>query len=198
MPGVDNIKKRILEDAQTQAKITIDKAQNDAAIIIEAAIKDANEKKELMIEKANSEALQVQKRLKAVAELESRKKRLKAKQDIVEEAFSKAVERLNNMGDIEYQSIISEMILNSVESGKEEIVLSSRDQKRLSPDFINDLNKKLSSKGISGEVKLSSESRNIKGGFILKQGDIEINNSFDAIIRMKRDQIESEVISSLF
>ena len=36
-------------------------------------------------------------------------------------------------------------------------------------------------------MKISEETRNISGGFILKSGDIEVNNSFESIIRMYRD-----------
>jgi len=126
----------------------------------------------------------VKKRLKAMAELEARKKKLQARQEVVDEAFNKTIE------------IISQMIVNSVESGSEEIILSPKDKQRISPGFIENINKK--QKGIDGKIKLSEETKNISGGFILKSGDIEINNSFEAIIRMKREEVEAEVIKALF
>jgi len=133
-----------------------------------------------------------------VAELEARKQKLKAKQEVVDEAFELALQKLNNLPDLEYQNILVEMISNSIETGKEEVLLSLRDKQRLDPGFINQLNKKLSQKGVTGNLKISDEDRNISGGFILKTGDIEINNSFEAIIRMNRDDIEAEVIKALF
>ncbi len=198
MSGAEKIIGRILEDARLQADATIKRAGEEAANIIRSASEDAEAKKKQIIEKAELEAVEVKKRLIAVAELEARKQKLKAKQEVVDEAFELALQKLNNLPDLEYQSILVEMISNSIETGKEEVLLSQRDKQRLDPGFIDQLNKKLSQKGVNGNLKISDEARNISGGFILKSGDIEINNSFEAIIRMKRDDIETEVIKSLF
>lgn len=198
MAGVEKLKERILEEARTQAEENLKRAQDEAADMIEAAQKDADVKRKETLDKAEKEALDVKKRLKAVAELEARKLRLKSKQEIVEEAFNKTIVKLNSLPDKEYEETISRMIVSSVETGTEEIILSQRDKQRLSPDFITQINNKLTSKGMKGSVTLSTQAVNISGGFILKSGDIEINNSFEAIIRMKREEIEAEVISSLF
>ncbi|OPZ94431.1 MAG: V-type ATP synthase subunit E [Firmicutes bacterium ADurb.Bin419] len=198
MSGAEKIIGRILEDARLQADATIKRAGEEAANIIRSASEDAEAKKKQIIEKAELEAVEVKKRLIAVAELEARKQKLKAKQEVVDEAFELALQKLNNLPDLEYQNILVEMISNSIETGKEEVLLSLRDKQRLDPGFINQLNKKLSQKGVTGNLKISDEDRNISGGFILKTGDIEINNSFEAIIRMNRDDIEAEVIKALF
>lgn len=198
MAGVEKLKERILEEARAQAEANIKRAQEEASKIIEQARKDADAKKAQILEKAKKEVVDVKKRLKAMAELEARKKKLQAKQEVVEEAFKKTIEKLNSLPDREYEEIISQMIVNSVESGAEEIILSPRDKQRISAGFIEGINKKLSQKGIDGKIRLSEETKNISGGFILKSGDIEINNSFEAIIRMRREEVESEVIKSLF
>ena len=154
--------------------------------------------KKQIIDKANSEALEVKKRLKAGAELEARKQRLQAKQEVVEEAFSQAIKKLNSLPDDQYFSIIVDLIVNSASNDSGEIILSGRDKERLPSDFEEKVNKNLSSKRSSGNFTLSDETRDINGGFILKMGNVEINNSFDAIIRMKRNEIEADVIASLF
>jgi len=198
MSGADKLKDKIMEEARLQAEAILKKAEDEAAGLIDAAEKEAAAKRKEIIEKAKSEAVEVKKRLIAVSELESRKLKLKAKQEMVDEAFSKALDKLGNLPLVEYQTILSEMIVNSVSSGNEEIILRPSDRTKLSQDFIEDINKKLAAKGIKGSVKLSEESRDIKSGFILKSGDIEINNSFEAIIRMERDEIEPDVIKMLF
>ncbi len=198
MSGIDKIKERILEEARLQADTNIKKSSEEAAAIIEAAEKEAENKKRDIIEKAKKEALDVKKRLMAVAELEARKERLKAKQEVIEEAFEKALEKLKSLPDNEFNSIMSQMIVNSVKSGNEEIIVSPSDKTKITQGFIDDINKKISLKGIPSNIKLSDETRNILGGFVLKSGDIEVNNSFEAIIRMNRDEIEPDVIKSLF
>jgi len=198
MSGAEKIQAKILEEAKLLAEANIKRAEEEATNIISDASKDAQIKKEQILQKAELEAIEVKKRMTAVAELESRKQKLSAKQEIVDEAFELTLKKLNNLPDIEYQSILVEMISNSVETGKEEILLSSKDKQRLTPDFIDELNKKLLQKGISTNLKMSDETREISGGFILKSGDIELNNSFESIIRMNRDDMETEVIKSLF
>ena len=169
-----------------------------ASNIIASAKKEADAKRAVILEKAKKEAQEVKKRLKSVAELEARKRKLQAKQELVEEAFKKTLEKLNSLSDKEYEQIISQMLINSVESGSEEIILSPRDKKRLSPNFVEEINKKLVAKGIKGSLSLSKESRDINGGFVLKSGDIETNSSFEALIRAKREEIEPEVIKVMF
>ncbi|AUG56229.1 V-type ATP synthase subunit E [Acetivibrio saccincola] len=198
MSGINKIKERILEEARLQAEETVKRAEEEASEIINSAKKEAEELKKQIIDKANSEALEVKKRLKAGAELEARKQRLQAKQEVVEEAFSQAIKKLNSLPDDQYFSIIVDLIVNSASNDSGEIILSGRDKERLPSDFEEKVNKNLSSKRSSGNFTLSDETRDINGGFILKMGNVEINNSFDAIIRMKRNEIEADVIASLF
>ena len=198
MSGAEKIQTKILEEARLIAEANIKRAEEEAANIIKAASDEAEAKRRKIIEKAEDEAAEVKKRIVAVAELEARKQKLMAKQEVVEEAFELTLKKLNNLSDVEYESILIEMIPNSVETGREEILFSPKDKKKLSRGFIDELNKRLSQRGIPANLKISEETRNISGGFILKSGDIEINNSFESILRMNREDIESEVIKSLF
>lgn len=198
MSGINKIKERILEEARLQAEETVKRAEEEASEIINNAKKDAETRKKQILEKANLEAAEVKKRLKAVADLEARKQRLQAKQEVVEEAFMQTIKKLSSMPDDKYVSIITNLIINSAPNDTAEVILSDRDKKRIPSDFEEKVNKNLSSRENRGKVTLSKETRDINGGFILKSGNIEINNSFDAIIRMKRNEIETDVINSLF
>jgi len=198
MAGAEKIQQKILEEARLQAQNNLKLAQDEAAGIIEAARQEADKKKKEILERAQQEAVERKKRLVAVAELEARKQKLKAKQEMVEEAFHAALHNLRTMKDDQYELLLIDMIANVAKTGQEEIILSQKDKQRLSPDFLDKVIKKLNEKGIIGLVKIADESRNIEGGFILKSQDVEINSSFDAIIRMQRDQLEAEVIQLLF
>jgi len=76
--------------------------------------------------------------------------------------------------------------------------MSGAGKSKLSADFISKLNKALAAAGKKGNVKLSDETRDISGGFILKSQGVEINNSFEAIIRLFRDEIEPKVAEIFF
>ncbi len=198
MAGSERLKQKILEEASLKAQANIQKAEAEASQITKAAKEDANIKKQEIISRAINEAQERKKRLIAGAELEARKERLKTKQEIIEDAFSKAIQKLLNLPDSEYEKILVDMILESVAKGDEEIIVSDTDKKRLSRDFIKDVNEKLIQKGMKGHVKISKEARGYTGGIIIKTGDVEINNSFEAIVRMQRDKIEAEIVKVLF
>ncbi|MCG8502573.1 MAG: hypothetical protein MJB12_19485 [Firmicutes bacterium] len=198
MAGAEKIKERILEEARRQAQENIEKAEKEAEEIIETAQKEATEKKTEIIEKAKIEAVNREQRLIAVAELEARKEKLKAKQAMIEEAFQKTLEKLNNLETEEYEAVLADMVVGSVTNGNEEIIVSEKDRQRLSAGLIKKSNKALKAKGLDGSVKLSEETRPISGGFILKLGDVEVNNSFETIMRMQREELELEVVKALF
>ena len=49
-----------------------------------------------------------------------------------------------------------------------------------------------------GELKLSNETRDIKGGFILEKNGIEVNNTFEALVNSLKEDLEYEVANVLF
>lgn len=196
--GAEKIIARILEDARLKASNNIKEAEKQASDIINAAKEEAEKKRTVIIENALKNADEMEKRAISVAELEARKIKLKAKQEIITSVFEKAITALNSLPAETYAKILCNMIISSVAKGNEEVVLSIRDKERLGKEFIDDINRKLAEKGLKGDLRLSEQTANINGGFILKSGEIEINNSFDTLIRMKRNELEPEIIKILF
>jgi V/A-type H+-transporting ATPase subunit E len=198
MAGADKIRDKILEEARQQAQTNIQRAEEEAARIISAAKEEADRRKNAIIEGAEKEAIERSKRLVSAAELEGRKQKLQTKQEMIKLAFDKAIAKLNSLPRESCREILSSMILNSIKTGREEVILSKEDISKLGDGFIDSINKKLLERGINGGLKISDESRNITGGFILKDGSIEINNTFEALVRMMHDELETEVVKVLF
>jgi len=201
MEGAERIIERIIEDANLQAKSNIEQAEEQAADIILSAQKEALKKKSDIVEKAKRDANEKKSRLIAVAELEGRKIKLKAKQEIISEVIKKALEKLNAMSREQYSDIIADMVVNSVTKGDEEIIVSQNDKAKLGNSFINKVNTRLKEKNINGNLKFSVKSdrtEDMGGGFVLRSLDIETNNSFETIIRMKYNEIEAGVVKILF
>ncbi|HHY24987.1 MAG TPA: hypothetical protein GX527_12295 [Clostridiaceae bacterium] len=201
MEGAEKIIERIIEDANLQAKNNIEQAEKQASNIILSAQKEAEKKKNDILEKTKKEAEEKKNRLIAVAELEGRKIKLKAKQDVISEVIKEALGKLNAMSSEQYSSIIINMVVSSVIKGNEEIIVSRNDKARLGNNFIDKVNRMLKEKNINGSIKFSDKSDEIEdigGGFILRSGDIETNNSFETIIRMKYNEIEAGIVKILF
>jgi len=196
--GAEKITQRILDDAQARADSIKAEASEKAKAVEDEARKRAERKKEELLEQAGKDAEEQKRRILGVAQLEARKELLAAKQEMIEEAFQKSLDQLTSMDEKSYLAIIREMLLNLVESGNETVIFSARDLEIISDGFWKDVNKALVDKGKEGNLKLSRESREIKGGFILQAGGVEMNCSFEALLEEKRDQLETEVANILF
>lgn len=127
-----------------------------------------------------------------------RKEQLAVKQKMIDLAFEKTLERLNKLEGKEYEKMILNMMEKAVETGQEEIILSTNDRKKFKPELLATLNNRLSKKGIKAALKISNEARRIQGGFILKRRGVEVNGSFETLIRTEREEIESKVAAILF
>jgi len=198
MAGADRLKEKILEEARQKARNIVDQAKSQADSIIKAAREEAEEKAGQILAKAREEAGEIRRRMLASAQLEARKTKLRVKQEMIEKAFSEALDRLISMPSDEYEKMLAEMIAESVSTGNEEIILSHRDKKRLSGNFLQLVNSKIAARGITGNVRLSEETGDFLGGFILRSGNVEINNSFEAVIRMRREELEPDIVKILF
>jgi V/A-type H+-transporting ATPase subunit E len=198
MAGVERIKEQILQDSESKVNIILEEGKKQAEAIINKAQLQANEKAESIRKKAINDSLEKVKIANSMAELEMRKSKLLTKQNIINEVFSKVLDRLSSLDGEEYEKLILSMLLSAIETGDEEVVLSSNRKSKMSEGFIKNLNQSLVSVGKKGNVKLSDKTADIIGGFILMSQGVEINNSFEALIRLNRDEIEPKVAQILF
>jgi V/A-type H+-transporting ATPase subunit E len=195
--GLERIKEKILAEARAQADESLRAAREQAGAIVREAEEDAARQAEAILARAERDAAALQRRLVSVAELEGRKKRLSAKQGLIGELFAEAIARLNALPPDEYEKLLVGMIAASA-SGGEEVIISERDAGRVSGGFIGAANKALEARGGAGGLALSGERRDIGGGFVLRAGEIEINNSFRSIAKTQSDSLEALAVKMLF
>jgi V/A-type H+/Na+-transporting ATPase subunit E len=196
--GAERIIRRILDDAAGKSEtIKADAVEKAGAVEAEAKQK-ASRKQEQILEQARKEAGEQKRRIVGVAQLEARKDLLTAKQQLISEAFHISLDQLAGMDDSAYLSVIRNMLLSMVETGTETVVCSAADLERIPEDFWKEVNDALAGQGKKGELTLSKESREIRGGFILQAEGAEINCSFEALLEMQRDDLEPEVAAVLF
>lgn len=198
MTGIENIKGRILADAEAKASEIIKDAKIKAEeILFKAREKALNNAKEIE-RKSQYEANERKRIIHSMVELGIRKDILAAKQEVLCQVFDEVQNRINALTGEEYERILISMLLDTIESGNEEIIISKKDVNRISSDFISKVNEEFKKKGKSVDIKLSMEDVDFGGGFIIKGKGIEINNSFKAILKMRRDEIEPIVAELLF
>lgn len=197
MNGIDRISERILKDARDEATRIVEEAQERARSLKDKKVEQTNKDNERLYRESADKAQERKRRMLAVAELEMRKEILSVKQQTIDEAMDRVNEVIMEMPRDEYRKVVSHMLLESAQ-GDEEVFFSTSDEDRLDQGLIDEVNRKLLEAGKKGELRLSPERGAFQGGFILKSGGMEINNTFEAIIRTGRDEVESDLARILF
>jgi V/A-type H+-transporting ATPase subunit E len=198
MNGAEKLVDRILKEGRQRADEITSSGQKKADEIIENAKQAAQKKVETIEQKAQVDAQEIKRRVRAVAEMETRKDILTVKQQLIDQVFDQVMEQLKNLSTEEYQNILLNLFIKTVDTGREQVIIASGDQERVNQQFIDRVNQTLIEQGKTGNLTLAGEFRDIKGGFILKSGGVEINNSFEAILRMEREELEPKVAEILF
>ena len=197
--SLEKIIERIEQDARNQAEEIKKNALAVSDKIIEEAKAQAKQVKAQALEEAKKEAGIHKQRLISTANLDLRKDILSEKQKAIDSAFQEAIDTLLKMRDDEYQKTMIKMILPNVAAGNEEIVLSERDKIRLGRGFLDKINNEvIRTGGKRGRLTISKDTYNILGGFVLRRGNIELNNSFESLFNSVREDLESEVSKILF
>ncbi|HEY8420654.1 MAG TPA: V-type ATP synthase subunit E [Thermoclostridium sp.] len=198
MTGTEKIKAKILEDAEVRAGQILEQARAEAREIIDNALKEAEQKRSDILRKGESDGREVYRRMMSEANLEGRKEVLKAKQDLVESAFSLAMDKLCKLSDQDYQKLLEDMAVEAAKDEDGEILLSEQDRNRVSKDFVKNINKRIASSGKNGKLALSQDTIKTVGGFVLRYDQMEINNTFEVIFEMLKPKLENDVVKILF
>ncbi|TET29535.1 hypothetical protein E3J68_01650 [Candidatus Aerophobetes bacterium] len=179
---------------------------------VEEIKKQLQEERKKILERAEEEALRVSKeivkRLEKEAQsmkrgriirvrVEEKKKLLALKRKLLAESFKQAEEEVRSLSKQEYMSLMKYLLVSSIDSGNEEIVVSVQDEEWMKGDFLKELRKSLEKKGRWKEVRLTAGLREGERGFILKKEGVHLNYTFSNLFLLLREDLEIEVADSL-
>ena len=133
--GAGPIIRRILEGAGAQVETILAEAREDAARTVAAAEKTAMERREEALRRAELQAEEQRRCILGASDLETRKKLLQTKQDMIEGAFKQALHDLSHMDRESYFKLLGKMILAAAEQGDEVVIMSPRDRKEIPAGF---------------------------------------------------------------
>ena len=227
MEGIEKITAKIAQDAQAEiSQLMAETDQKVQAVRANAAAQARQEANDI-VEKGRAAASERLERLSSAAQMERRKLELAAKQEVLGEAFELALEKLCAMPEKEYIELLTKLALQASSSGKEQLIFSPKDRSRVGKQVVVAVNDALvrerapalpsevtkSKVGAfvdklvhsttaavtgAGMLTLSEETREIQGGFIMVDGDVEINCAFETLVRLQREQMEKKVADALF
>lgn len=174
---------KIIADANTKASEILTQARLETDNKLKEAQQEAQKLTDLQMEKAKIEAEKAKAKELSSADMIAKKRILSTKQKLIEEALSQAKQKLITENN---ETIILKMLKDAKVNNSMEVILSPTDSDKFK-------------KAIEAEgYKVSNETRDILGGFILKDGDIEYNYSFEAIIEVDKEELELVAAQILF
>lgn len=128
-----------------------------------------------------------------MAQLECRKELLAAKQEVIDASFALALEKLLSLPEDKYVELLVRLACQAAPSGKGTLIFSQTDRDRVGSAVILAANEKL-----GGSLTLSGETRPINGGFVLSDGRVEVNCSFETLVRLQKAELTGKVTGVLF
>ena len=227
MNGIEKITQRMEDDARRDINEILTAARAQADEITRRCREQADRESAAITARGESAAAEREKRLESMAEMESRKLVLAAKQEVLDEAFTMALEKLCTLPDEEYIELLAALAVKAARTGREKVIFSQKDRNRVGKAVVTRANDALARKvaprlpgdltdtkagaildkvvtGASailagtGMLTLAEETRPIKGGIILSDGDVETNCTFETLVRLQREDISGEVAKILF
>ena len=227
MDGIEKITARIRADADAELAQLREQTEAQILEIQTQSKTQADQERTAILARGRRAAEERLERLKSAAQLERRKLELAAKQEVLAEAFDLALEKLCTMPEQEYVALLTKLALEASSTGREQLIFSPQDRSRVGKQVVVAANEALV-KGVAPELPeaiteskvgaflgkvvnttaamvtgtglltLSEETRPIKGGFIMVDGDIEVNCAFETLVRLQREKLEKEVAGVLF
>ena len=114
-------------------------------------------------------------------------------QEDCDKYYAKALEKLRNLPEARYVEVLTELLLQAAPHGMGEVLFSAQDRETVGQAAVDAANGKS-----GGKLTLSGETAPIQGGFILKDGNVEVNCAFDTLVRLQKAETAGQVAQRLF
>ncbi len=192
----EKVTEKILADAKAEAqKIKSAAKEKEAAEQkkLDEQLADFKKQTKALAEKAAKDEIA---HTLAATRMVLAKQLLAEKRKILDEVFQQAHQQLKNLPDDQFRKLITKLMLESVETGEEEVIVGENEH-RIDQQLINKVNEQISA-GKKTDLKLSSEKQDIEGGFILRRGKIKTNVTLDVLLNNARKNLEIDLAKEMF
>ena len=198
MNGIERITARIRADAEAECAAIRAESEARCAEIRAENERLAQEQYWKLVREGVKDTEQRVQRMGRTARLEARKGVLTMKQESVSKAFDRAKEKIAELPEKDYVAFLAREAAEAAVTGQEEVILSKKDRAAVGAKVVKAANELLAKKGADGVLTLSDDTREMTGGLILKQGDIEVNCTVDTLLELSRGELAARVAEVLF
>ena len=195
MNGIDNIISRLEADAHSEIDAVNEASKSECAGILSEYREKAKAASEDALRRGKEAAAQREERMASAAEMEAKKAMLGFKQELVGKVFDAAAARLAALPEKEYVAFLAAQAAKAAATGSETLIFNARDAKAVGEKVAAEANKRL---GARGQLCVAQDTRDIPGGLVVKNGDIETNCAIDMLVNLRRGDLAGQVAEILF
>lgn len=197
MGDLNALKSEIKNQALNEAAEVRQAAEEKAARIQAEGKAAADAHFEEILSVGKREAAALKQQIQTAHSLEARRRILTAKEDLVQETFTQALQNMLRLPLDRRAGLFVRLMLASAQDGTEE-VRPAVDDRALVESLLSQVNLELQKQGKSGKLHLGSNEPGIKGGFLLAGDHYRVDNSFESLLMNMKDDLVPEVARILF
>ena len=198
MNGINKITAKLNADAQKEIDAVLQEADRKCAVIRKEYSQKADEAYKRAYENGARAVEDRVQRLGSAAEMEAKKATLAFKQEMVSQAFDRAVTMIRDMPRKEYIAFLSNQAVKASGGKDSVLVFNPRDRDELGERVAKSAQTQLSKQGTPCTLTVAEDTRDIPGGLIVRQGDIEMNCAVDTLVHLARGELSAQVAEILF
>ena len=195
MSGLEKIVSEILSEAKGEANALLEEARAQAQQILAQYEADSAQAVAQIEQDASDKVSEIEAATQSEIQHQHRQGMLEVKQSLLTQALDHALEELYALEPKDYFALLAKIAASNAEQGKGVLLLGEKDLARAPEDFAKQLAQALPE---GAHLSLSGESADIRGGCILRYGDVDRNCSFQAIFDARRDDFRDKVCEILF
>lgn len=191
--GIEKITSKIMSEAETVAGSILSEADSGS----DAIIAEAREKAEAVVSEARergaADKVRTVNRREAVAAIDGRKLILARKQEMIADCFDGAIGRIASMDKDRYVEFLAGIVKSTGSTGGE-LVFNEKDAAEVGPQLAEKLNRETE----GGAFSVSDETEPIRGGVLLKNGQVYVSGSIESLVDEVKGELTAEVAKVLF
>ncbi|MBD5132759.1 MAG: hypothetical protein HDT28_09295 [Clostridiales bacterium] len=191
MQGKEKLIDDILSSAKSTAAAMVEEATREVDAEVAALRSSLDEKQKIEREEILGAAQSVYSGQVKLAELESNKVLLQARQDCVNAVYDGVKQKILSAPDAEYLKLLEKLIVSVCEDG-DEIVAAKSDAKRVTAAWV----KKVAT-AAKKKLTLSKEAGEFSGGVILRNARYDRDLSVDEIVAELKEATIAETVQKL-
>lgn len=199
MNDISTILNKIINNAKEYEKGKRDAAKIASDEVLEEYHRQAQEVSVAILEEAKAQAEAIRQRAISQGGVEERNQLLAARRQAIDKVFTRSLERLRALPAKERKIFYAGQAVKYISIDADAtLILCQKDQEELGRELVQEIENLCKKVGKNCTVTLANEPGNFLGGFVLREGNIETNCTFEVLNRNAQEELEAQVAQILF